>query len=177
MENALEIQQQEYQYDINDANKDAKELHRLNRKATLATAMLDQEIAQLKQDLQLLDDRKQEVLKPLNEEIDRLKSNLMAFHRDQLERDVKEKTIKLPYATLKSKTQPQDYAKDEDKLLDWVKSNATDYLKVVDPTVSWGELKKNVVVAGGKALLKDTGEIIEGLEPLEKSVKFDVEVL
>lgn len=31
-------------YDIEDARKDAAQLHKLNRKATLATAMIDQEI-------------------------------------------------------------------------------------------------------------------------------------
>ena len=36
-------------YSLEDASKDAALLHKLNRKATLATAMIDQEIAALQQ--------------------------------------------------------------------------------------------------------------------------------
>lgn len=163
-------------YGLNDANKDAAELHKLNRKATLATAMVDQEIAELQKDLQALEERRKEILQPLNNEMDRLKANLMEYHRRELEAGG-DKTIKLPWATLKGRQQPQDYERDDTKLLAWAQESAPEYIKVVDPTVAWGDLKKAVVVAGNKVLLKETGEVVEGLEPKERAIKFDVEVL
>lgn len=151
-------------YDIEDARRDAAQLHKLNRKATLATGMIDAEIAELQKDLQLLEARKEEILKPLHEEMMILQTNLTEYHRRELEAGG-DKTIKLPWATLKSKAQPQDYVRDDTVLLHWVQINAPEYVKVAEPTVAWGELKKAVVVAGNKALWKETGEVIDGLAP------------
>ena len=163
-------------YSLEDASKDAALLHKLNRKATLATAMIDQEIAELEKDLQVLEGRRKEILEPLEGEMERLKGNLTEYHRRTLEAGG-DKTIKLPWATLKSRQQPQDYDKAEDVLLSWAQANAPEFVKVPAPTVVWGDLKKAVVVAGSKVLLKETGEVVEGLVPKERAVKFDVEVL
>ncbi len=87
-------------YSLEDASKDAALLHKLNRKATLATAMIDQEIAALQQDLRMLEGRRKEILEPLEGEMERLKGNLTEYHRRTLEAGG-DKTIKLPWATLK----------------------------------------------------------------------------
>ena len=163
-------------YELEDANKDAALLHKLNRKATLATAMIDQEITELEKDLQVLEGRRKEILEPLEAEMERLKGNLKEYHRRVLEAGG-DKTIKLPWATLKSRQQPQDYERSEDKLLSWAQANAPEFVNTPAPTVAWGDLKKAVVVAGSKVLLKETGEVVEGLESKERAVKFDVEVL
>ena len=68
-------------YSLYDANKDAAQLHKLSCKATLATAMIDQEIAELEKDLQVLEARKKEILEPLEDEMERLKGNLTEYHR------------------------------------------------------------------------------------------------
>lgn len=163
-------------YDIEDARRDAAQLHRLNRKAALATAMIDAEIAELQKDLQALKERRKEIMEPLENEMNHLKANLVEYHRRELETGG-DKTIKLPWATLKSKTQSQDYERDDAVLLQWAQANAPEFLKTAEPTLAWGELKKAVVVAGNKVLLQETGEVIDGLVPKERTVKFDVEVL
>ena len=141
-------------YSLYDANKDAAQLHKLSCKATLATAMIDQEIAEIEKDLQVLEARKKEILEPLEDEMERLKGNLIEYHRREVETGG-DKTIKLP----------------------WAQANAPEFVKVPAPTVVWGDLKKAVVVAGSKVLLKETGEVVEGLTTKERAVKFDVEVL
>ena len=163
-------------YDIEDARRDAAQLHRLNRKAALATAMIDAEIAEMQKDLQALEERRKEIMEPLGNEMSHFKANLMEYHRRELEAGG-DKTIKLPWATLKSKKQSQDYERDDAALLKWAQENAPDFVKVAEPTLAWGELKKAVVVAGNKVLLQETGEVIDGLVPKEQAVKFDVEVL
>ena len=164
------------EYGIEQAGRDAKALHKLQRKAELAVGMVDEEIKAVQQELAVLEARRKEILEPLQEEMKYLEANLMAYHRRELEQGG-DKTIKLPWATLKSQKKPQDYIRDEGKLLEWVQGNAVDYIKVAEPTVAWGELKKQLVVAGGKVLLKETGEVVEGVEPKPIEISFCVEVL
>ena len=163
-------------YSLEDARRDAAELHRLNRKAALATAMIDQELAELQKDVQTLGERRKEILDPIEKEMRYLMANLTEYHRREQEAGG-DKTIKLPWATLKSKKQSQDYERDDAALLQWVQANAPEFIKPVEPQVAWGDLKKAIVVAGDKVLLKETGELIDGLVPKEQTVKFDVEVL
>lgn len=163
-------------YGLEDARRDATLLHKLNRKATLATSMIDHEIADLQRDLQALEARRKEILDPLDAEMEQLKINLTEYHRRELEAGG-DKTIKLPWATLKSRQQPQDFDRNDEALLAWAQDNAPEFVKVPAPSVVWGELKKAVVAAGDKVLLKETGEIVSGLTPKERAVKFEVEVL
>jgi len=162
-------------YCLEDARRDAAQLHRLKRKAELATGMIDAEIAELQKEMQLLEARRDEILTPIDEEMLFLKNNLTAFHQRELEAGG-DKTIKLPYANLKSRIAPQDYDKDDDKLMEWVRVNAPEYVRT-EQKLQWGDLKKQIVVAGDLAILQETGEIIDGLAPKAREVKFDVEVL
>lgn len=164
------------EYGIEQAGRDAKALHKLQRKAELAVGMVDKEIEAVQQELAVLEERRKEILEPLQEEMKYLEANLTAYHRQQLEQGG-DKTIKLPWATLTCRRKPQDYIKDDGKLLEWVQDNAADYIKVAAPTVAWGEFKKQLVVAGGKVLLKETGEVVEGVEPKPIEISFGVEVL
>lgn len=163
------------EYGIEQAGRDAKALHKLQRKAELAVGMVDKEIEAVQQELAVLEARRKEILEPLQEEMKYLEANLTACHRQQLEQGG-DKTIKLPWATLTCRRKPQDYTKDDDRLLEWVQGNAADYVKV-STSVAWGDLKKQLVVAGGKVLLKETGEVVEGVEPKPVEISFGVEVL
>lgn len=163
------------EYGIEQAGRDAKALHKLQRKAELAVGMVDKEIEAVQQELAVLEARRKEILEPLQEEMKYLEANLTAYHRQQLEQGG-DKTIKLPWATLTCRRKPQDYTKDDDRLLEWVQGNAADYVKV-STSVAWGDLKKQLVVAGGKVRLKDTGEVVEGVEPKPIEISFGVEVL
>lgn len=171
-----EVTAMDREYGIEQAGRDAKALHKMQRKATLAVSMVDQEIEATRQELASLEARRKEILEPLQEEMNRLESNLTAYHRSQLEQGG-DKTIKLPWATLTCRRKPQDYAKDDDRLLEWVQDNAADYVKIAKPTVAWGDLKKQLVVVGGRVMLKETGEVVEGVEPRPVEIDFKVEVL
>ena len=171
-----EVPEMEWPYDIHRAAEDAERLHELRQEAALAAELVDKAVEKKKKELAELEERRKEIVKPLQEEMSRLESNLTAYHRQQLEQGG-DKTIKLPWATLKSQKKPQGYTKDDDKLLEWVQSNATEYIKVAEPTVAWGDLKKQLVVVGGKVMLKETGEVVEGVEPRPAEIDFKVEVL
>lgn len=162
-------------YTREDALRDTAILHRLEKKKQQLTQEIDEEIGELERELDYLNARKAEVLKPITDEMNFIKQNLIAWHQAELEAGG-DKTIKLPYANLKSRTVPQDYEKDDDKLMEWVRVNAPEYVRT-EQKLQWGDLKKEIVVAGSKVLMKETGQIIDGLAPKERAVKFDVEVL
>jgi hypothetical protein len=63
--------------------------------------------------------------------------------------------------------------KSEDALLEWCKNNAPEFVKTSE-SVAWAELKKNLVYKEGKAILKDTGEVVGGISVEESLGSFDV---
>lgn len=170
-----EVPAMEWPYDVERAAEDAERLHELKEEAAQATELVDKAIEKKKKELATLEERRKDMIKPLQEEMAYLEANLTAYHQRELEQGGK-KTIKLPWATLKSQKKPQDYIRDDDRLLKWAQGNAEDYIKV-STSVAWGELKKQLVVAGGKVRLKDTGEVVEGVEPKPIEISFGVEVL
>jgi hypothetical protein len=46
----------------------------------------------------------------------------------------------------------------------------------VKESTDWAELKKNTVVAGGKLYDSSTGEVVPGVEVVEREEKFTVEL-
>ena len=163
-------------YTREDALRDTAILHRLEKKKQQATAEINTEIKELEQELAYLEERKKAILAPIDSDMEFIKRNLIAWHQEELDNGG-EKTIKLPYANLKSRTQPQDYTRDDNVLLEWVKANAPEYMKIPEPDIAWGELKKNIAVSGNVAVFKDTGEVVNGLTPKARKTTFDVEVL
>lgn len=85
-------------------------------------------------------------------------------------------TYKLPSGTLKLKYPAIEYKRDEKKLGEFLKSNNYQgyYEEIVKP--KWAELKKICKVAGQYVVDVDSGNIIEGVEAVEKPASFEIEV-
>ena len=66
-----------------------------------------------------------------------------------------------------------EYTPDNDKLLEWAKANAPEYVNTKE-SVAWGELKKKLEICGESAVFTDTGEIIDCVVVEEKPGVFDV---
>lgn len=159
-----------------EAEAIARELYKWERKRQEIDELFEPAMERVKAELYDLTEQQKKAFAPIDEEVAYLKSQLEAFQRQQLE-ETGEKTIRLPHATLTARKQPQDYHRDDDALLKWVQDNAAEFVKLPKPSVAWGDLKKQLVVAGNKVLLKDTGEVVAGLEPKPTEIKFDVEVV
>ena len=87
-----------------------------------------------------------------------------------------QKTYKLPSGTLKIKYQAREFKRDDEKLTAYLmQNNYTDYIETKFKP-KWAELKKNVVVQDGKAIIEDTGDVIEGVAVIEREDKFEVEI-
>jgi len=118
----------------------------------------------------------EEETKKLKEDIEFFTYLLQEYHQDELKKDKKAKTIKLPYGTLKMRKQQPEYQRDDKIILDWVKNNKEEMLIPQEPKLNWSELKKNIKSVKGKAIDSDTGEIIPGITIIDRSDKFSVDV-
>ena len=98
---------------------------------------------------------------------------LEAWHRKQYEEDSDIKTIKLPFGQLKIRAQQPEYIRDETKLLAWAKVSRPDDVKTKE-TADWATIKKSVVVKDGMAVDTTTGEVVDGVQVVEREPKFEV---
>lgn len=96
------------------------------------------------------------------------------------EKDMKKtKTMlkyRLPSGELVKKFPGPQFKRDNDKLTQWLENNNMDEYIEIKKQAKWGELKKATEVINGTVVLKDTGEIVEGVEVIERAPEFKVEV-
>ena len=82
--------------------------------------------------------------------------------------------IKLPNGKLVLKKQDPEFKRDEAKVIEWLKkNNGTAYIKVTE-SLDWANLKKDTSVLKDKIVTVD-GEIVPGVEVVERDAKFAVE--
>lgn len=76
---------------------------------------------------------------------------------------------RLPSGEIVKKYPGPQYNKDNDTLVRWAKDSQLDEYIEVKESVKWAELKKKTEVVGGQLVYKDTGEIVEGIEIVERA--------
>jgi len=63
---------------------------------------------------------------------------------------------------------------DKEKLTQWLKANGyTEYIKTIEEPI-WGEFKKLISTEGNLPIIKDTGEIVEGVTLVETPPEFKI---
>ena len=78
-------------------------------------------------------------------------------------------TLKLKRGGIKPKP-------NNEKLLEWLAANGyTDYIKT-EQSPRWGDFKKILDFSGGAAIVKETGEVVDGIDFEEVPDEFDVEI-
>lgn len=100
---------------------------------------------------------------------------LKDFHRRILKEDPKAKTIKLPSGSLEARKVPPEIKRDKNILLPWVEKNRPDFV-VVEKNVDWAGLKKELQFDNGVAFDPLTGEIVPGVEVVDRGTEFRVRV-
>lgn len=98
---------------------------------------------------------------------------LEIYHRKQIEENPKQKTVKLPFGSLKLRAQQPEFQRDAAILLAWAKASRPDCVKVKEEA-DWATLKKSVVVQDGKAIDATTGEVVP-VTVVEREPVFSVE--
>lgn len=82
---------------------------------------------------------------------------------------------KLLSGTLTLKKGGITYRRDDVQLLGWLRDTGRDGLIRVKEEPCWGDLKKQIDTAGGIPVIKETGEIVEGVELETAPDEFKVE--
>jgi phage host-nuclease inhibitor protein Gam len=81
----------------------------------------------------------------------------------------------LPNGKLKKILEKEDFEKEDEELLSWLKNNNyTDFIKVKE-SIDWAKLKGNIEINNGKAVLRNTGEMIDCIKVIKKPAEFKVE--
>lgn len=79
----------------------------------------------------------------------------------------------LPSGKLVKKLEKPEFKRNDETLLPWIEQNAPDYVKI-KKDINWAELKKQLSINGNKAILSDTGEVVEGITIENKPAEFEV---
>lgn len=83
---------------------------------------------------------------------------------------------RLPSGELIKKFPGPEFKRNNDALAKWLEDNQLDEYVEVKKQAKWGELKKRTKVVGDTVVLEDTGEIIEGVEVVERAPEFQVKI-
>lgn len=117
----------------------------------------------------------QEKLKKVEEEeqfiIERRNSYLIEYF-ETIPEKFKKKTktqekYRLPSGSIIKKYPKPEFKRNNDKLLNWIKANNMNEYIEVKEAPKWGELKKTIQVVGNQVVTED-GEIVEGVEVVER---------
>lgn len=126
---------------------------------------------------------KEKLDKVLKEEeyiIEKRDGKLAEYFETLDEKDMKKtKTMlkyRLPSGELVKKFPGPQFKRDNNTLIKWLEENQMNEYIEVKKQAKWGELKKITDVVNGMVVLKDTGEIVEGVEVVERPAEFKVEV-
>ncbi len=81
----------------------------------------------------------------------------------------------LPGGTLRKKYPAPQYKRDNKKLVAWLKDSGKNDLIKVSESADWASLKK-IIQTKDDLVITEDGEIVEGVEVVERSPIFEVEV-
>jgi len=101
---------------------------------------------------------------------------LIDYHRQVLQKDPKAKTIKLPSGRLEARKAQPEYLRDKETMLPWVEQNRPEYI-VVKKDIDWSGLKKILKYRNGTGIDPDTGEVVPGLNVVDRGINFRVKTL
>lgn len=126
---------------------------------------------------------KEKLDKVLKEEeyiIEKRDGKLAEYFESLDEKNMKKTTTmlkyRLPSGELVKKFRAPEFKRDNDKLTLWLENNGMKEYIEVKKQAKWGELKKATEVVGGQVVYVDTGELVEGVEVVERAPEFKLEV-
>lgn len=107
-------------------------------------------------------------------DIDFFQSKLAEYAMDLREKDNKFKTLKLPNGRVRFRKRQPQWKYDDKTLIQSLKqAGMTDYIKVEEKPVK-SDIKKVLEVIDGKTINPETGEVVEGIEVIERGEKVEV---
>lgn len=165
-------QEKEDEFRIDDdhgANWALKKIREFKSKIAKKEQFAEKEIAEIKSWLEGETNK-------LESDIERFEGLLTEYAMKMKEKDKDLKTHSLPAGDLKFRKQRSKWDYEDEKLIESAKSAGLDDLIKTEEKIDKRKLKKRVKIAGNKIINKETGEVIEGVEIIERGEKFSVKV-
>lgn len=165
---------------LEEATAVAKEVAEISKQLNAVATAYDTELKALEVSAKAIKDRFEAMMKPLREELAIYNEKLTKYHMDTLgaatpEEQEKLKSIKLPYGvTLASRASAPTLKVKEDEASKKLYLEKARELGLTKEDVKWADMKKGIEIKGGKAVLAETGEILDFLQIDEKERAYDV---
>ena len=149
---------QEAEWVIEKANEDLIEINRFRESLEEKLEVIRQKINKLYEEENRVKEWRDSYLLEYFETID-----------DKFKKKTKtQEKYRLPSGEIIKKYPGPEFKRDNNKLLDWIKANGMkDYVEIKE-SPKCEELKKKTKVADGQVIIEDTGEIVEGVQVIER---------
>jgi len=122
--------------------------------------------------IEILKERLEKVKKEKENKITRRDSYLLRYF-EEIPEELKKKSktmekYRLPSGEIIKKYPTPEYIRDNDTLVRWLKENKmTEFIEVKE-SAKWADLKKSTKIIGSSVVMEETGEVIEGVEVIER---------
>ena len=123
--------------------------------------------------IEILKERLEKVKKEKENKLTR-RDNYLLRYFEEIPEELKKKSktmekYRLPSGEIIKKYPAPEFKRDNDTLVNWLKENKmNDYIEIKE-SAKWADLKKATKTIGSSVVLEETGEIIEGIEVIERA--------
>ncbi|MEK4030858.1 host-nuclease inhibitor Gam family protein [Pseudobacillus sp. FSL P4-0506] len=179
--NLNEQEEQTFQGFIVTTLEDAAEAQRRvsyfkDRQAEI-DAIIEKQIEPFLKKIEMIKEWGEEAKKEFIEKESYYTATLEQYLRSEVERQVEagkkpKKTLTLPYGKISLKKQQPEFVKDEEKIFEYAKQSGL--IKVKEST-DWAELKKQCQVVNG-VMVDENGEVVPGIQVVERDDKFEIKL-
>ena len=163
---------------VNDDSKASwcmRKIRHMKEKKHENKELAEEQIANIRKEIAEVEAWLESENSKLDNSIGFMESKLEHYARQLKEDDPELKTHKLPFGTLKFRAQRPKWRYDDDKLLEFVEESIAKLVKV-EKRVDKRELKKRLRVVGDKAVVEETGQIVEGIEIIDMPERLKIDV-
>jgi len=171
-----EIRNEDEGFVVDDDNKATwclRKIRHFKSKQDKNKELAEEQISEIEKEIREVEEWLEAENSKLENSIEFMKSKLYSYAQQLREENPDLKTHKLPFGQLQFRTQRPKWNYDNDKLLDFAKKNYQELIKV-KKSVDKRKLKSQAIIVDGRVIIEKTGEVIEGVEVVERGEKFKV---
>jgi len=171
-----EIKNNDEGFVVDDDNKATwclRKIRHFKSKQEKNKDLAEKQIKEIEKEIREVEDWLDAENSKLENSIEFMESKLYLYAQQLREENPDLKTHKLPFGQLQFRTQRPKWKYDNEKLLDFAEKNYQDLIKT-KKSVDKRKLKSQAKIVRGKVIIEKTGEVVEGVEVVERGEKFKV---
>ncbi|PUU90824.1 MAG: hypothetical protein CI947_1359 [Halanaerobium sp.] len=171
-----EIKNEDKGFVVDDDNKATwclRKIKHFKSKQEKNKELAEEQIREIEKEIKEVEEWLEAENSKLENSIEFMKSKLHLYAQQLREKNPDLKTHKLPFGQLQFRSQRPKWKYDNDRLLDFAEKKYQELIKV-KKSVDKRELKSKAKIVGGRVIIEKTGELVEGVEVVERGEKFKV---